>query len=309
MPVTPAHAALALPLSRAIPALPLAPLVIGTLSPDFEYLLRLSPTGRFAHSLVGLVVFCVPVSLLAWAMWCAIMRPALARLLPSGMAATMSERGRGASVAALAGLGALAAHLGAFSHVTWDAFTHANGCAVAHLPVLREEASLGWPLGVRWYRVLQHASSVVGMTVVVAWGASWVASVPRPPGYSPRIRPLEASAWRWRCWESPPAQEPSMRCAPRPTSSRRCWDSRRSEPWRGWCWRPSCTVSLPGLGDADEPGWSGVSVAAGNQRDVDEGEESVEGEEGARHGQHQAEAEDRAGARENGHGRHHDGDL
>ena len=66
MPVTPAHAALALPLSRVAPALPLAPLVIGTLSPDFEYLLRLAPTGRFAHSLLGLVVFCVPVSLLAW---------------------------------------------------------------------------------------------------------------------------------------------------------------------------------------------------------------------------------------------------
>jgi hypothetical protein len=64
--------------------------------------------------------------------------------------------------------------------VAWDAFTHANGWAVAHLPVLRSEASLGWPLGVRWYRVLQHASSVVGMAVVVAWGTSWVASVPRP---------------------------------------------------------------------------------------------------------------------------------
>jgi hypothetical protein len=182
MPVTPAHAALALPLSRAAPALPLAPLVIGTLSPDFEYLLWLSPTGRFAHSLVGLVVFCVPVSLLVWGMWRAILRPAFERLLPPGMVARMSEGARGSprSMAALAGLGAVAALLGALSHVAWDAFTHANGWAVAHLPVLRGEASLGWPLGVRWYRLLQHASSVVGMAVVVAWGASWVASIPRP---------------------------------------------------------------------------------------------------------------------------------
>jgi len=181
MPVTPAHAALALPLSRAAPALPLAPLVIGTLAPDFEYLLRLSPTGRFAHSLVGLVVFCVPLSLLAWGMWCANVRPAFVRLLPPGMAAMMSDRARGAprSVAALAGLGALAALLGALSHVAWDSFTHASGWAVAYLPVLRGEASLGWPLGVRWYKILQHASSVVGMAVIVAWGASWVASVPR----------------------------------------------------------------------------------------------------------------------------------
>ena len=161
MPVTPAHAALALPLSRAAPALPLAPLVIGTLSPDFEYLLRLSPTGRFAHSLLGLVVFCVPVSLLAWGMWHAIVRPAFVRLLPPGMAARMSECARGAprSVSALAGLGALAAFLGALSHVAWDAFTHANGWAVAYLPVLRGEANLGLPLGVRWYKTLQHAAA------------------------------------------------------------------------------------------------------------------------------------------------------
>jgi hypothetical protein len=182
MPVTPAHAALALPLSRVAPALPLAPLVIGTLSPDFEYLLRLAPTGRFAHSLLGLVVFCVPVSLLVWGMWRAIVRPAFARLLPPGMAVGMSECARGTprSVAALVGLGALAALLGALSHVAWDAFTHANGSAVAHLPVLRGEASLGGLLGVRWYRVLQHASSVAGMGVIVAWGARWVASAPRP---------------------------------------------------------------------------------------------------------------------------------
>ena len=66
--------------------------------------------------------------------------------------------------------------LGALSHVAWDAFTHANGWAVAHLPVLRGEANLGWPR----YKILQHASSVAGMGVIAAWGARWVASVPRP---------------------------------------------------------------------------------------------------------------------------------
>jgi hypothetical protein len=34
-------------------------------------------------------------------------------------------------------------------------------------------------------------------------------------------------------------------------------------------------------------------MAAGHQREADEGEESVQGEQGARHGQQQAEAEDR----------------
>ena len=51
---------------------------------------------------------------------------------------------------------------------------------MAHLPALRAEASFGWPLGVRWFKILQHGSSIVGMTVVVAWGMNWVAGV--PPG-------------------------------------------------------------------------------------------------------------------------------
>jgi Domain of unknown function (DUF4184) len=180
MPVTPAHAALALPLSRAAPALPLAALVIGTLSPDFEYLVRLSPTGRFAHSPVGLVAFCVPVALLAWGLWCAVVRPALVSLLPPGMALATSRgaSGAGRSPMALAGLGAVAAFLGALSHVFWDAFTHADGWAVAHLPALGGEATVVWPLGVRRYKVLQYVSSAAGMAVLAAWGVQWVVRFP-----------------------------------------------------------------------------------------------------------------------------------
>jgi len=180
MPVTPAHAALALPLSRVAPALPLAPLVIGTLSPDFEYLVRLSPTGRFAHSLPGLLVFCVPVSLIAWGLWYAVVRPALVPLLPPGMAPPTSQRPTGAPRPLIAlGLGAVAALLGAISHVSWDAFTHANGWAVAHLPILGGEASLGSPLGMRWFKVLQYGSSLAGVVVIGAWGMRWVAGFPR----------------------------------------------------------------------------------------------------------------------------------
>ena len=180
MPVTPAHAALALPLSRMAPALPLAPLVIGTLSPDFEYLLRLSPTGRFGHSLLGLLTFCVPASLLVWGMWCAVVRPALVSLLPPEMAATFEgHMGAPPWGIALTGLGAAAAFVGALSHVCWDAFTHADGWVVALLPILRGEASLGWSLGLRWFKVLQYASSLAGMAVIAGWGLNWLARFPR----------------------------------------------------------------------------------------------------------------------------------
>src|SRR3954462_8835891 len=81
MPITPAHAAAAWPLHAAWRRLPLAALVIGTLSPDLEYVLRLEPRGKFGHSPAGLVVFCLPVTLLVWYVWRSLVRAALTPLL------------------------------------------------------------------------------------------------------------------------------------------------------------------------------------------------------------------------------------
>src|SRR5215213_3950780 len=82
MPLTPAHAAMAWPISSIAPRVPAAAVVIGTLSPDFEYLVRLAPRGQFAHSLPGVVLFCVPVSVVVWALFERVVRPAVVSLLP-----------------------------------------------------------------------------------------------------------------------------------------------------------------------------------------------------------------------------------
>jgi len=146
VPFTPAHAAAAWPIARIAPRLPLAPLVIGTLSPDFEYLVRLAPRSDLSHSLLGVIFFCLPTSLVAWAMFAALIRPALVDV----PAARIDAR--------LVGLGAVAATIGAFTHLAWDGFTHEHGWAVARIPAL-----------LPWYKVLQHASTVAGCLVVAAW--------------------------------------------------------------------------------------------------------------------------------------------
>lgn len=69
------------PLRRLVPSLPLAPLIIGTFFRDFEYWLRLAPSRRLAHSAAGLLVFCVPVSLLIWTVFRRIVCPGLLRLV------------------------------------------------------------------------------------------------------------------------------------------------------------------------------------------------------------------------------------
>jgi hypothetical protein len=182
MPLTPAHAAAAWPLARIAPSLPTAALVIGTVSPDLEYLLRLAPSGKFGHTALGIASFSVPIALLVWALFERFVRPALVDLLPPGLRPLASPPPppgppRPARRWALA---ALAATLGALSHVAWDSFTHGDGWSVAGLPALA--IPLGLPVvgPVPFYRFLQHASTAVGSALILLWAGRAVGRL--PPG-------------------------------------------------------------------------------------------------------------------------------
>jgi hypothetical protein len=167
VPITPAHAAAAWPLHAAARRLPLAALVIGTFAPDLEYVLRLRPFGKFGHSPVGLVVFCIPATLLLFWAWRALVRPALTPLLPAGVrrAAEAPYPGRRTDLVPLAIVAAL---LGAASHVFWDGFTHPTGWAVALIPFLSRSST---HFQLQWFTVAQYASSLVGMLAILAWTA------------------------------------------------------------------------------------------------------------------------------------------
>lgn len=169
MPLTPAHAAAALPVSRIAKPLPIPALIIGTMAPDFVYLLRLAPRGLFGHTLVGLFTFCLPVGFVAYVAYERIVRPAIVRLLPPGLQSSLMPAPRSLMSAAIAIL------IGAITHIVWDAFTHGYGWAVVRLPALREPVLASIAPRLRWFKVLQHGSTVVGSLVVVAWAAAWIA--------------------------------------------------------------------------------------------------------------------------------------
>ena len=172
MPFTPAHAAAALPVRRLWPALPFSALVIGSMSPDFEYLLRLAPTSRLAHSLAGLVVFCVPAGLFVWAIFTHLVRPAILDVMPDGMARAVSP------ARTPVGTAALAIAIGALTHLVWDSFTHAHDWTVEHWSVLRAPVSSRLLPGMAWYKLLQHASTVCGLAVLAIAVFGWVRATP-----------------------------------------------------------------------------------------------------------------------------------
>jgi hypothetical protein len=172
MPFTPAHAAVAWPIRRALPQLPLGALVIGTLSPDFEYFLHLAPQGGFMHSVQGVLLACAPVSLAVWAFFRRFVRPAVLQFMPTALAKTVRPANASLILASLAVL------VGATTHVIWDGFTHGSGWAVTMWSSLRHEVAPSIAPGVPWFKLLQHASTLVGVATLGMLGAQWVRSQP-----------------------------------------------------------------------------------------------------------------------------------
>lgn len=152
------------------------------MSPDFIYFLRLSPRGHFGHTIPGLFLFCLPASLIVlWVFHRFLKRP-LVELFPFAIQERFSSepvpfRFLPPRRALVVCVGVLT---GALTHITWDAFTHSSGVAVALLPPLQQSILFG-PLGqTPAYRVLQHASTLVGLAALAFY--SWRRGQHVPPG-------------------------------------------------------------------------------------------------------------------------------
>jgi hypothetical protein len=156
MPFTAAHPLAVLPLVRWR-RLGLDPtcLVIGSMAPDFEYFARGEPFSTLSHTLRGLWMWDLPVTLLIAALYHAVVKWPMLLVAPTSVAR------RAAGV-----IGAVSAVIGAASHLAWDAFTHADGWGPHHVRALTAPVRLPLIGTLVVHRVLQHASSIVGLTVL-----------------------------------------------------------------------------------------------------------------------------------------------
>lgn len=191
MPLTPAHAAAALPIGRLARAcgvtLPLSALMIGTWAPDFEYVLLLRPGGKFGHTPFGLIVFCLPLGLLAWATFRTLIAPALLPLLPPVLEARARVHLRAPGERDVVAAGA-AVVLGAVSHVVWDAFGH-SATVITWFPGLLAPPFPAALPSVPGYTIVQHVSTMVGMIVLCAWAWWWIRQqAPEALAYRDRSR-------------------------------------------------------------------------------------------------------------------------
>jgi hypothetical protein len=198
MPLTPSHAVAAPLIQRVIRplgiVLPLSALVIGTMVPDFEYLIRLSPGGGEWHTRIGLLEYCLPAGLATWLIFRTVIGPALLRLLPPGLGdAARATVTPGPTYRLIPGA-LVAIAIGAVSHDFWDSFTHRDGWAARQLPWLTHRVHIAPHQWMRYFLILQYVSSVLGLLAVVAILWFWVAKQPKAAAQVP----VGERAWRVR---------------------------------------------------------------------------------------------------------------
>ncbi len=170
MPFTFSHPAAILPL-RLLPSryYSLTGLIVGSITPDFEYFLRMSVRSIYSHTIEGLFYFDVPVGIAICFLFHDIVRNALIDHLP------VNIQQRFYALKAFNWNKAFSHHwniiifsifIGAASHILWDDFTHPLGAFVNKYSFLREKVQILY-FRIPVYNILQNLSSLAGGIVVL----------------------------------------------------------------------------------------------------------------------------------------------
>jgi hypothetical protein len=139
-------------------------------------------------------VFCLPAGLATWWVFREIIGPALLRLLPPELGLAAAKLVAPEATYRLIPVAAGAILLGALSHDCWDSFTHESRWGVRQIPGLETRVPFISAHVVRWYSILQYASSLIGLIIVAVILWRWVASFPQAARYVP----VGERAWRVR---------------------------------------------------------------------------------------------------------------
>jgi hypothetical protein len=170
MPFTFSHPALVLPASRLSKQIfSMTGLIIGSMTPDFEYFIRMNVGSVYSHTLEGLFYFDLPLGIVLCFIFHDIVRNDLINNLPVKLQERFyvlknfnwNDHFRKKWPFIL-----LSIVVGAASHILWNSFTHPYGYFVLKLPILNARIHLpGFKITV--YNFSQNISSVIGLALVL----------------------------------------------------------------------------------------------------------------------------------------------
>ncbi len=195
VPFTFSHPAAAVPFYRC--RLLVSALVVGSISPDFEYFVRTSGQDRIGHTYPGVLLYTFPISVLMLAIFHGLVKWPLISLLPRSLQERVVEPARNFSwwppQRLLIILVSLA--VGIATHLVWDNLTHADGWMGRHW------AGMTTPLGhlgggrVTAEKVLQYGSTALGAAVLIIYFVYWYTRARKSVvGLPPRLSPAATTA-------------------------------------------------------------------------------------------------------------------
>ncbi|OMF36720.1 hypothetical protein BK133_08735 [Paenibacillus sp. FSL H8-0548] len=169
MPHTFAHPLFAAPLKKIIPSLSLTGLILGSMSPDFEYFVSMQPFRSIGHSVLGLLLLVLPACIAFSLVFHRIVKPALPELLPDigSMKPYAAYLNRPWSLATWQEWMRfiLSVIIGFLTHVFVDHFTHSSGWFVQRIPFLQKII-----IGDELYHILQHFLTLSGFAAAGIYG-------------------------------------------------------------------------------------------------------------------------------------------
>ena len=172
MPFTISHAAAILPFSRPLARWHLlSATVIGAMVPDFGQIIP-GHVQRFeTHSAMALFSFCLPVGLASFWIFQHLIKTPVLEVLPDGAYARSRAFAAVADFASLRQwlLAACGIVAGALTHLVLDAFTHEGARGVRMIPMLDDPFVDIGSHHVAGVRLMQDATSLIGLVVVLAY--------------------------------------------------------------------------------------------------------------------------------------------
>lgn len=167
MPFTFSHPAIVLPLEKFTGKwLSMTGLIIGSITPDFEYFIRMKIKSEYSHTLIGTLWFNLPLGIFLCFVFHVIIKKELIENLPKIFQPRLHKLKEQEWTTYFKKnwiIICLSILIGAYSHILWDAFTHSNTYFVNKL-------GLDYTLGIYkipCYKILQHTSTLIGGIYII----------------------------------------------------------------------------------------------------------------------------------------------
>lgn len=165
-------------------------LIVGSISPDFEYFIRMKLAADHGHSWLGLIYFDLPIALFLFVAYHGLIKRPLSEFAPGFLRNRMAPylsfdwksylKKRPLTVM-------LSVLVGASSHILWDALTHQAGYFVEMFPWLQGNFSL-LSHTITTHQILQHCSTFIG-------GFAVLYTIYKLPVTSTSARPESSLFW------------------------------------------------------------------------------------------------------------------